>query len=204
MNGSLAITLSMNLQSDSTQNVYLDIISKSSSRINDLINGHLISSIESETLPEKYSIYRLIEDALVTINDRIVLKRITIRQVYRTQDFSLIVNKQKLNIALCNIMTCAINSIAKDTGVLTLVTKSIKGKSVIEIQDNGTGFKKKSLRDRLKSYFTDQVEGLSLDLSATLSILRSSHIKVDLQSELGKGTRFIISFSGKEYSGKLI
>jgi len=193
----------VNLQSDSAQKIYLDIISRSSSRINDLINDRLFISHEPESIPEQYSIYRLIEDALVTINDRIVLKNITVRKVYSTQDCRAMVNKQKINIALCNLMVSAIERMEKDKGALTLVTKSIKGKCVIEIQDNGYGFRKKSLRDGIKSYFTHKWEGFNLGLSAALDILRSSHIKVDLQSEEGKGTSFILSFLGSQYSEKL-
>ena len=193
----------MNLQSDSAQKIYLDIISRSSSRINDLINDRLFISRLPESIPEKYSIYCLIEDALITINDRIVLKNITVRKVYSTQDCRVMVHKQKINIALCNLIISAIDRMQKDKGVLTLVTKSIKGKCVIEIQDNGYGFKKKSVMDSIKSYFTHKWDGFNLGLFATLDILRSGHIKVYLKSEEGKGTRFILSFLGNQYSEKL-
>jgi signal transduction histidine kinase len=44
---------------------------------------------------------------------------------------------------------------------------------------------------------------MGLGLSTTLDILHSNHAQVDVRSEEGKGTRFILSFDGIPQSGKV-
>jgi signal transduction histidine kinase len=43
--------------------------------------------------------------------------------------------------------------------------------------------------------------GMGLGLSTTMDILKANHAMVDVHSEEGKGTRFILSFEGIQPSG---
>jgi signal transduction histidine kinase len=68
------------------------------------------------------------------------------------------------------------------------------GKCVIEIEDNGIGISKQNLKNIFKPYFTNKPGGMTLGLSTTLDILHSNHAKVEVHSEEGRGTHFILSF----------
>jgi signal transduction histidine kinase len=106
------------------------------------------------------------------------------------------VNKQKIEIALTNIIINAIDAMHPENGKLKLITKSINGKCVIEIEDNGIGISKENLNNIFTPYFTDKAGGMGLGLSTTLGILKENHATVEVQSEEGMGTRFILSFEG--------
>jgi signal transduction histidine kinase len=184
--------------------LYLDIITRSSWQINDLITDLLTSGQPAQIQPEKYSIHQVLDEALAMTEDRILLKNILVSKNYTTSDCKILVNKQKIKIALTNIIINAIEAMPSAKGRLKLITRSINNKCVIEIEDNGIGIGKEKLKDIFKPYFTDKVGGMGLGLSATLDILNSNRAGVEVQSEEGKGTRFILSFERVQQSAECL
>jgi signal transduction histidine kinase len=79
-------------------------------------------------------------------------------------------------------------------GQLTLLTKSMDNGYIIQIEDNGCGISKGNLKYIFKPYFTKKPGGLGLGLATTYDILRSNHVGINIESVLGKGTRFILLF----------
>jgi signal transduction histidine kinase len=181
-------------------NLYLAIILKASEQINDLITDLLTSGRPAEMQAEKYPVHELLDEALAKTEGRVLLKNITVRKDYSTLDCKILVNKQKMEIALTNIIINAIDAMRSENGKLKLITKSINGKCVIEIEDNGIGISKENLQHIFTRYFTDKPGGMGLGLATTLDILTANHCTVGVQSEEGKGTRFILSFEGIQQS----
>jgi len=189
---------------DDDRKLYLDIIMRGSSRINDLITDLLLSQEATETKSEKYSMFQLIEEVLSMIKDRIMLKNIVVRKDYTTLDCKIMVNKQEIIIALTNIINNAVEATSSEKGKLKLITKSINGKCVIEIIDNGIGISKENLKNIFKPYFTNKLGGMGLGLSTTLDILHSNRARIEVHSEEGIGTRFILSFEGIQQLEELV
>jgi signal transduction histidine kinase len=178
------------------QMLYLDIITKASGQINDLITDLLKTWQPGEMQLEKYTMHQLLDEALALAEDRILLKNITVRKDYSTLDCKIFVHQQEIRIALVNIIINAVDAMPPERGKLKLITRSINGKCLIEIEDNGIGISKENLKNLFTPYFTSKVGGMGLGLSTTIDILKANHATVDVQSEEAKGTRFILSFEG--------
>jgi signal transduction histidine kinase len=125
------------------QKIYLDIITRASTRINVLVTDLLRYYQADEMQSEKHSINELIDEVLEITQDRMMLKNITVSKYYTTLDCKISMNEQKIKIALTNIIINAIDAMPSENGKLKLVTKLINGKCVIEIGDNGVGISKK-------------------------------------------------------------
>lgn len=196
------INLSINMLESAIQNSelkkYLDIIMRSSARINDLVNELLEYKQVEEMETEKYSIHQLMDEVLEITKDRIMLKNIAVSKDYAAKDFNMLLNRPEMKIALTNIIINAIDAMSSKNGVLTLVTKSMGPEFVIRIEDNGCGISKTNLQYIFKPYFTNKPGGLGLGLAATYNILQSNHIGVSVQSEEGHGTEFILVFGEKK------
>jgi signal transduction histidine kinase len=177
---------------DSELNMYVDIIMRSSTRINNLVNELLKYQETDEAKVHKYSLHQLLDEVVTMAEDRIALKNIKVRKDYATRDCNIWGDMQKLRVALTNIIINAIDAMPFNNGQLTLVTKSIHGKHVIVIADNGSGISKANLKNIFTPYFTDKPGGMGLGLSTTLAILQSNNVGVGVRSEEGKGTRFIL------------
>jgi signal transduction histidine kinase len=182
--------------------LYLDIIMKAAGQIDDLITDLLTLWQPGTIHPEKYPIHELLDEVLARMEDRILLNNITVRKDYTTLDCKILVKKQEIKIAFANIISNAIDAMPSENGKLKLITKSINGKCVVEIEDNGIGISKENLRHIFIPYFTDKAGGMGLGLSTTMDILNSNHATAEVESQEGKGTRFILSFEGIRQSGE--
>jgi signal transduction histidine kinase len=180
--------------------IYVDIIRRSSSRINGLICD-LLKYQEDKGPVEKCSISQLLDEVLEMAGDRMRLKKISVSKDYACNDCTIELNKLKMLIGLTNIVVNAIDAMIPGKGELKLVTKSIEGRCVIQIEDNGCGISKENLTNIFKPYFTSKAGGLGIGLAETYNILRSNNVGVNVESEEGKGTRFILTFEEKhQYS----
>lgn len=196
-NINLALELLKTTNLDEEQMGYVNIIMRGGGRIKDLINKLLIADQPQESSSEFYSLHQLLEEVLTMAKDRILLKKIAVYRDYAATEYSVLLNKEEIKIALTNIVVNAIDAMPSEGGELKLITKSIGLQCSIEIQDNGIGISKVNLKRIFEPYFTNKPGGMGLGLSTTLNTLRANHASVDVRSEEGLGTSFILSFCGK-------
>ncbi|HTI12080.1 MAG TPA: HAMP domain-containing sensor histidine kinase [Puia sp.] len=201
-NINLAVEMLRSTIREGDQQLYLDIISRSSSRISTLVTDLLGSCQPDEMGPERCPVHLLLDEVLEMTRDRISLKNISVRKDYTTLDCKILVNKQKIKLALTNVIINAIDAMPSKRGVLTLVTRCMNEKCIIEIKDNGIGIPKGDLERIFQPYFTGKAGGMGLGLSTTLKILQSSQADILVQSEEGKGTSFMLTFNRLLSSGK--
>jgi signal transduction histidine kinase len=179
---------------DEEQRTCLDIIMRGSTRINDLINILLKSEEVEEIKYEHYSLQQLLEDVIVITRDRILLKQVEVSRAYATTERGVLMDIDKMKIAITNIVINAIDAMTFGKGQLKLTTKLIDETISMEIQDNGVGISKENMERMFEPYFTNKPGGMGLGLSATLEILKANQARVSVQSEEGVGTCFILSF----------
>jgi len=191
-NINLSIEMIQSLIKDKELQPFVDIIVRGSARINHLINELLQCQNIEEVLAGEYSLHQLLDEALAGMEDRITLKKIKVTKEYATQDDTICVDTGKVGFALANILNNAIEAMSYKEGELTLTTRSIGNKYALEIQDNGIGISNEDLKNIFKPYFTNKPGGMGLGLSTTLEILQYNHIDIDVSSERGLGTCFIL------------
>jgi len=193
-NINLALEMLNSLELDEEVTVYLDIIGRASVRIKNLITTLLVSDRSKEASYEYFSLHQLLDEVLVMASDRISLKKVVVSRAYHAVEHRAFLNKENMKIALSNIVSNAIDAMAVGTGKLTLLTNSTPEQISIEIQDNGMGISKENLKRIFEPFFTNKPNGMGLGLAATLEILRANHTRVDVRSEEGSGTCFILSY----------
>lgn len=182
------------LKDDDEAKTYLDIIMRSTMRINILVNELMKQDQVDELHTEKHSIHELIDEVIMMSKDRIRLKNIVIEKEYANEDCNIALSKPELKIALTNIIINAIDAMTLDEGELKLVTKSSDDKFVLVIEDNGCGISKENLNSIFKPYFTNKPGGMGLGLANTLDILRLNQVRIDVESVVNEGTKFILTF----------
>lgn len=171
---------------------YLDIIGRSSVRINLLLTELLRHHELKEMMARTCSIQQLLDEVLEMTRDRIALKQIMVRKDYAARDCQVEMNRPNMKIALTNIIINAIDAMFPGKGTLKLATYSIDGKYIIRIEDNGCGISRANLNRIFKPYYTNKPGGLGLGLSTTHEILTSNHVEVQVRSKEGRGTCFIL------------
>ncbi|HTE30638.1 MAG TPA: ATP-binding protein [Chryseolinea sp.] len=182
---------------DDELKIYVDIIKRSALRITNLVSDLLRYQNTDELQAEKHSIEELLDEVLEMAKDRIGLKHVTVRKDYALQDCQIALHRQKVKIALTNIIINALDAMPHEQGELRLVTQSIDGKYTIRIEDNGCGISQENLANIFKPFFTNKPGGLGIGLATTYDILLSNHVGVSVESEEGVGTSFILLFDAQ-------
>lgn len=193
----LSAEMLQSMTTDDNQKVFLDIIIRGSMRINDILTDLLVSSCTGEVQKEKHSVHQLLDEVLAMTEDSIMLKHIKVIKDYTAGNCHFFLNRQRMKIALTNIIINAIEAMNDERGELTVATKIIDGEFILRIEDNGCGICKANLKNIFKPYFTNKPGGLGLGLATTGDILCSNHVKVKVKSAEGTGTRFSLLFGMK-------
>jgi signal transduction histidine kinase len=175
---------------------FLEIISRNSKRINQLINELLTATKFSELKYEKIRADALLEESLNEAMDRVQLSRVTIERKYSPDAIWLYVDRSQMKIALLNILVNAIEAMAQEDGNLTVSTSLAGGYCQIRILDNGRGMSAETLSKIFDPYFTSKLKGNGLGLTNTQNIILNHKGKIQVWSEMGKGTEFIITLNG--------
>ncbi|GAB3232679.1 PAS domain S-box protein [Algoriphagus aestuariicola] len=174
--------------------LYTDIIQRSSNRIETLIGDLLNSSKPKELQLELSSLHRILDDVLELVRDRAKLRGIRIAEELEEELPRIFVDREKLSIALVNILINGIEAIEHAEGLLSVQTE-LRGSSIfLVIADNGQGIAKEDLKKIFDPFYTSKSEGTGLGLTSTLNILSSHNASIQVSSTVGVGTRFEIEF----------
>ena len=118
------------------------------------------------------------------------------------EDLKAEVDKDAILQVMLNLVDNAYKY-SKDEKDITIGVKDSGQNITIEISDKGIGIPKDSIEKvfdkfyRVDRYFTKHVKGSGLGLSFVKDVINSHSGKIAVQSEPGKGTKFIISLPKK-------
>jgi PAS domain S-box-containing protein len=182
---------------DDDQKFYTQIIKRNCKRINDLITQLLQPSSSTDVVLVNQSVHTVLDEAIATAYDRIQLKRINIITAYCEEDFYIPLDSVSLQMAFLNLITNAIEAMDEEKGILRVTTRIHSETLQVIFADNGSGISEENMDKIFEPYFTGKNTGMGIGLATTLNILHTHHGRIDVQSEVGVGTTFTISFSDK-------
>lgn len=176
------------------EKIYIDIIDRNGKRINDLITELLTSSKPTEMVFERIVLQTTVDETIGIALDRLTLKQIRLRVNYPDFPCYIMAEKEKLKIALLNIIINAIEAIERPDGELSISIYHTENNYSLEISDNGCGIPQENLSKLFEPYFTSKRNGIGLGLASTLNILQAHNASIEVKSKINVGTSFIISF----------
>ncbi len=173
--------------------LYTDIIDRNTTRINQLITELLDSSRPKELKLEEAILNDILEDSLKYTYDRIHLRGLKLEKQFEETPPAMF-DRENLKIALLNIILNAVEAVEDDIGKLTIITGSDKDNVFVSIADNGVGISPENIKKLFDPFFSEKNDGMGLGLTSARNIISSHSGKIEVQSEPGKGTRFLILF----------
>jgi len=173
----------------------IEMVNRNVKRINQLITDLLNSSKFADLKYETVPVNKILDEALELAMDRVMLKKITVEKAYARNLNSVSVDVEKMKIALLNIIVNAVEAMHDDKGILKIKTEEKNKKCIITISDNGIGMDRETISKLFEPYFTNKLKGNGLGLTHTQNIILNHKASIDVKSEIGKGTSFIISLN---------
>jgi PAS domain S-box-containing protein len=180
---------------DEVQKEFLGIIHRNSHRINQIISELLNLASPAELNFEPHSLQEIMDESLSRASDRINLHKITVEKKYPDSDMPVLADRNKLIIALTNILINAIEAMETNKGLLQIALDVQDDSYAISIRDNGRGLPKEFLPKLFDPFFTLKKNGMGLGLTASYSIFQSHKASMQVDSKEDEGTHFIISFA---------
>jgi signal transduction histidine kinase len=172
---------------------FLDIIARNSRRINELINELLTSTKFTDLQYEEMRADLLLEESLNEAIDRAQLNQISIDKNYSTEIIWLNVDRSRMKIALLNIIVNAMEAMTGTNRRLELEIQVSGDHCQIIVRDNGKGMDNETLAKVFDPYFTSKSKGNGLGMTNTQNIILNHKGKIEVFSEEGRGTSFIIT-----------
>ena len=130
-----------------------------------------------------------------------LLERTTLSRVGLHVDLAADLNSMRgdassLSHAFMNICVNAVDAMSEN-GTLTFQTRNVVNASIeVVIEDTGSGMSKEVLAKALDPFFTtkEQGKGTGLGLSMVYSTVKAHQGRMEINSELGRGTRITMLF----------
>jgi PAS domain S-box-containing protein len=174
----------------------VDIIRRNCTRINHIITELLNLTRPPELTFETHKLQDIIEESLAMNADRLELQKIIVNKKYTSDILEISADKPKLILAFSNILVNAIEAMEINKGELSVSIEKAPGGSMVSIKDNGSGIPEEYLSKLFEPFFTLKKHGIGLGLAACYSIIQSHNASVRVESEVNKGTEFVVSFGG--------
>ncbi|MEZ0542336.1 hybrid sensor histidine kinase/response regulator [Fibrella arboris] len=175
--------------------LYTDIIGRNVDRISTLITDMLNSSKPRELDRKPQDLNDVVRDTLGFVTDRIKLKQMQLTTNYTTQDCIAPLDREQVRMALTNILINAVEAMEPGQGKLWVDTLCIDDTQVcVIIRDNGSGIAPENIQRLFDPFFTGKQSGMGLGLTATQNIITSHRGHIEVDSEMGQGTTFKITF----------
>jgi len=117
--------------------------------------------------------------------------RVVLRTALPEREVLCNVDADLLKQAMLNLMLNAVQAIPAG-GELLIKISSTRSAAIVEVIDTGTGIPPEHLPKVFQVYYSTKSRGTGLGLPTTRRIIREHNGSIRVESELGKGTRFII------------
>jgi PAS domain S-box-containing protein len=178
---------------------YLDILARSTRVLNNLVSNLLNSSNYTSGKLEKVDLASCVNHTLDMAADRIYLTGIKVIKNYKGP-YNIMADKEKLKIALLNLVVNASEATTPDEGVIEFTIKSHKSDYVLSISDNGIGLEKEQIEKLFDAFYTNKATGIGIGLNSVKNILQDHDAQIKVSSEPNVGTTFNLYFPNADLS----
>lgn len=133
--------------------------------------------------------------------DKILESDITIEIKTKLKELSFPVDPLLFKTAILNLIVNAIQAMPEGGRIIIEVTKN-QEMACIKIRDTGHGISKENLKKLFSPFFTTKPNGNGLGLCEAHKVVQAHAGRLEVFSEVNKGTQFIIELPLRAFAGK--
>ncbi|MFH0985592.1 MAG: HAMP domain-containing sensor histidine kinase [Candidatus Omnitrophota bacterium] len=184
------------------QKDFLSRIERSSTHLRELVNDVLdISKIESKKMKltlRKIDLVKVIETALEVFSKEALTEHLSLTFSKKPLNLRITADELKIRQILYNLLSNALK-FTHQGSVEVILEKETDGGATITVEDSGPGIAPENLEAIFRPYeqagrATDQQHhGTGLGLAISKQFVEMHGGKIRIESELGKGSRFIVT-----------
>ncbi len=172
----------------------INLIIQETERAAKIVKDLLSFSRETKLKPGLVNINSLIEEAVSLLAKRSIFRNVQVKQMLGSSIPSTFADPDLLKQVFFNIILNGAQAM-EGSGVMTVRSQPKNGGRNIEIQieDTGKGITEEHLPRLFDPFFTTKEKGTGLGLALVYGIVSKHKGTIDVESQLGKGTTFLIN-----------
>ncbi len=174
------------------QEQYIEYIQKAIKQTNDLIVEMQLIGKDAPIKIEEVKIENILEESQVQIK---VTDNISFETVIKT-DKLIRLDKSKFIRVFNNLFKNAIEAMPNG-GKITVTVEEKEDKFYFEIVDTGSGIPEEKIKSIFRPFQSSKSKGMGLGLSFCKNTVENHGGNISVESEIGKGTKFIITIPQK-------
>jgi len=171
----------------------LTTIERESLRCKRIVQNLLDFARRSEPTLHLININELIDASCDLVEHQTSLQNVKLVKSYDTALPSIMADPNQLQQVFINIILNAYQAMP-DGGTLHITTKTVGSESQVIFADTGTGIPPESVQNVFDPFFTTKEvgEGTGLGLSVSYGIVKAHGGDIEVESQVGQGTVFVI------------
>lgn len=182
---------------DDKKKEFIDIAVQELNRAEEVINDYLTFARPAFEKVEDIDVEKELNHVLNVLNPLANLNAVEIKKKY-TPRLVILGDRSKFQQAFINLIKNGLEAMP-DGGELTVQTYNTGNIVHILVKDTGIGMKEEQIVRLGEPYYTTKgQQGTGLGMMVTFSIIRVMKGKVEIKSQVGKGTTFHIRFNHLE------
>lgn len=186
--------LSQNANNDDDRKL-MKIILREIDRLNNLITEFLDYARPEKPPTDPVDLVSLLREVLEATRMNKQLRADVRVEENFTSSAVILGHRDKLKQAFLNIVLNAYQAMQDSTNPALFVSIEIgKGEAVVRLRDAGCGMNEGTRRRMFEPFHTTKPKGTGLGLAVTHKILEGHRARIFVESEVGKGTEFILHF----------
>ena len=172
----------------------LELIIRETKRVREIVRGMLDFARETPFVQKPMDINELVRQTFRLLGKRDAFQKITMVEDLGERLPQVNVDKNQLQQVLLNLMLNACEAMPNG-GTLMVRSSVANGRVVVAVTDTGCGIKREDLDKIFEPFFTTKPvgKGTGLGLSVSYGILQQHEGTLEVESELGKGTTFVVT-----------
>jgi two-component system, NtrC family, sensor kinase len=179
----------------------LKMIESESQRSGDIVKNMLLFSRQEAVEMKGTDIREVIESSIDLIAHHLQLHNIELKKYFQVNLPQIYIDENQIKQALLALFVNAVEAM-EDNGTMTIKTDWKKPNDFIQIHisDTGKGISEDVRTQIFEPFFTTKnaVKGVGLGLSAVYAIVHKHNGEIAVESEIDKGTTFIINLPLKQ------
>ena len=180
---------------DDDQSKLITIVSRESERLNKLVSDFLLYSRDQRFEFQTLNVVTLLEETLLLLEHHPLFgPQIHIERKFPRRPVTLLGDADKLRQVFWNICDNSLKAMPNG-GTLTAQAEELGKRARVTLADTGVGFTSVQLEKVFEPFQSGFNDGTGLGLALVYQIIRGHQGTIRVDSEAGKGARFVIDLA---------
>jgi two-component system NtrC family sensor kinase len=180
------------LEPDDPKREDIALVISEANRAKDIVQGLLSFAREKKLRASEVNVNDILEEVLSLVVNQSLFHNIKIKKSFDQGPQTIVADETQLKQVFLNIILNAAQAM-EGNGKLTISTTFDKKQIKIKIADTGPGIPPEVMGKLFSPFFTTKEKGTGLGLAISYGIIERHQGKIDVETDLGKGSTFVIT-----------